>query len=474
MPPIDSVLQLLVQQDGTELRLASERRPRMFKGDAELPLTMPATSTERIRFLLDDLWSNHAPQLDNGGRVTLTYEHAELGPFALDLACDGGVVVASFRRDAGAPPSTASLAASAAGTERPSDAGLPAALHTLLAHAAARGASDVHLGARGSVVLRVDGGLEPMPDARGIDVTMLATGPSQVAALAAGDSVDRALEVPGIGRIRVHLYASNDGLSAAIRLLRRHAPTVAELQLPAQLAPLAELPHGLIIACGPTGSGKSTTLAALAQEALQSRPRLLVTLEDPIEYVIRPGRGLVRQREVGTHVRDFASGLRDALREDPDLLLVGEMRDPETITLALTAAETGHLVLASLHSRTAASAIERIVDTYPPERQRQIRVQVADSLRAVIAQRLLVDASGGGRVPAVEVLRVTYAVANLIREGRTAQIVSAQQAGGPEGMLVLERHLAELVTAGRIRPETAAAAANDPAILAQYGSRTGG
>jgi twitching motility protein PilT len=203
---------------------------------------------------------------------------------------------------------------------------------------------------------------------------------------------------------------------------------------------------------------------------LQVRAQVLVTLEDPIEYLLRPMHpaALVRQREVGAHVRDFATGLRDALREDPDVLLIGEMRDAETISLALTAAETGHLVFASLHSRTAASAVERIVDTYPAERQRQIRVQLADALRVVIAQRLLPTASGDGRVPAVELLRVTYGVGNLIREGRTAQIVNQLQAGGNDGMLVLERHLTELVRAGRIGREVALAAANDAATLADY------
>ena len=167
-------------------------------------------------------------------------------------------------------------------------------------------------------------------------------------------------------------------------------------------------------------------------------------------------------------MRDFATGLRDALREDPDVLLVGEMRDPETISLALTAAETGHLVFATLHSRTAASAVERIVDTYPAERQRQIRVQLADSLRAVIAQRLIPGTDGSGRVVAVELLRITHGVANLIREGRTAQIVNALQGGGEDGMQVLERHLAELVRAKRIRREAALAAANDAAALRDY------
>jgi twitching motility protein PilT len=176
----------------------------------------------------------------------------------------------------------------------------------------------------------------------------------------------------------------------------------------------------------------------------------------------------VRQREIGREVSDFATGLRDALREDPDILLIGEMRDTETIGLALTAAETGHLVLTSLHSRTSASAVERIVDTYPPERQRQIRVQLADSLRAVISQRLLPRADGNGRVPAVEFLRVTFGVANLIREGKTPQILSAVQSGGDEGMVPLERSLADLVRAQVVRPEAARSVASDLKALDDY------
>src|SRR5262249_47652897 len=243
-----------------------------------------------------------------------------------------------------------------------------------------------------------------------------------------------------------------------------------ELGLPAVVQSLVGLPNGLVIACGPTGSGKSTTLAALARQALAPRARVLITLEDPIEYRIPAGceGGLVRQREIGREVSDFATGLRDALREDPDILLIGEMRDAETIGLALTAAETGHLVLTSLHSRTSASAVERIVDTYPPERQRQIRVQLADSLRAVISQRLLPRADGKGRVPAVEFLRVNFGVANLIREGKTPQILSAVQSGGDEGMVPLERSLADLVRAQIVRAEAARSVVSDLKALDDY------
>lgn len=455
MSAIDSLLRLLLQQDGTELRLATDQRPRMLRDEVELPLTMPAMSSEAIRALLGDLWSDNAAGLAAEGKARVAYGSPELGSFAVDLAqaADGGITVALRR---GARTGRA---------ESPADAPLRA----LLAEVVARGGSDLHLGAGRPPIARIDGELHELGSEPSFDVAALLGGDGDIARLKAGVSVDRAIDVAAIGRVRVNVYASAGGLGAAVRILARRAPELAALGLPAPLAELVSLPHGLVIACGPTGSGKSTTLAALIQHALRARPRLLVTLEDPMEYLIEPhGPGIVRQREVGTHVRDFATGLRDALREDPDILLVGEMRDPETISLALTAAETGHLVFASLHSRTAISAVERIVDTYPPERQRQIRVQLADSLRAVLAQRLLPRADGAGRLPAAELLRVNYAVANLVREGRTAQIVNALQGGSAAGMLVLERHLAELVRAGRVTRDTALAAANDPAALADY------
>ncbi len=487
---IDSLLKILVQQGGTELRLASDRRPQMFKEDAELPLTIPATSTERIRELLDDLWTSHAAALRRRGEVSLTYSTTELGNFVLMLVQpDESTLEVRFRRDGNEirEPDEAArsdrrgdglIGATARGIEetsagslwRAGSGALPAALVALLARAVSQGASDIHLSPQGAPIVRINGALQTFEGAPGFDATALLGGQEQLEHVQAGGSVDRAFDVPALGRVRVNVYATEEGLCAAVRILRREAPTLADLNLPPQLESLIDLPHGLVVACGPTGCGKSTTLAALVQHALRARPQVLVTLEDPIEYLIRPMRasGLVRQREVGTHVRDFATGLRDALREDPDILLVGEMRDPETISLALTAAETGHLVFASLHSRTAPSAVERIIDTYAPERQRQIRVQLADSLRAVISQRLIPTADGAGRVPAVELLRVTHGVANMIREGRTAQIVNALQAGGNEGMLVLERSLTDLVRANRIRRETALAVANDSAGLGEY------
>ncbi len=196
---------------------------------------------------------------------------------------------------------------------------------------------------------------------------------------------------------------------------------------------------------------------------------MLLTLEDPIEYELAPGaKGIVRQRQIGRDVKDFATGLRDGLREDPDVLLIGEMRDAETVSLALTAAETGHLVLASLHSRSAASAVDRIIDTYPPDQKPQIRTQLADALRVVVSQRLIPRSSGDGRVVALEVLRASYAVAGAIRDAKSSNLQSAMQSGKKEGMIPLERCLADLVQKRQITIESARAVANDPAALTQY------
>jgi twitching motility protein PilT len=268
------------------------------------------------------------------------------------------------------------------------------------------------------------------------------------------------------------VYPSASGPVAAVRLLPRTPPSFASLNMPLAFDDLIDLPYGLVVICGPAGAGKSTTLAALAQDALRRRPMLMVTLEDPIEYgLTASSTSIVRRRQIGRDVRDFATGLRDALRADPEVLLLGEIRDPESIALALTAAETGHLVITSMHSGSAASAIERIVDSCPPGRQQQIRLQLADCLRAVVAQRLLNRAHGEGRIPAIELLRVTRAVGSLIREGKTAQFATVLQSSRREGMISLERCLADRVQAGEIREEDAYAEANDPESLSIFLAR---
>jgi twitching motility protein PilT len=485
MARVDSILSILLHQGANELRLGTDREPRLLANGAAKRLSIPVTPEETLRELLGEILDPEREQaLRTRGRLDVSYEAAGLGAFQVRLAvrAEGGFD-AVFVRDA--PGATPAAPQRPARTPAVPDAQERAAPHApdshaaphdlspgladLIATASAMHASDIHLMEGQPAVARVDGRLRSLGDAP-VDLTsMLSLPRERQDVMARSLSVDAALELPGGPRVRLHAFRTAQGLAAAIRLLPASAPSLASLNIPVPLHDLVQLPHGLVLICGATGSGKSSTLAALAQEAMQRRSIALVTLEDPIEHsLVAPEGSLVRCREVGRDVRDFASGLRDALREDPDVILVGEMRDPETIGLALTAAETGHLVLSSLHSRSAASVIERIVDTYAPARQQQIRVQLADALRAVVSQRLLPRARGAGRIPAVEVLRVNHAVAAMVREGRTAQIATVLQSGRRDGMIALERCLADRVQAGEIRLEDARPAANDVEALAMY------
>jgi twitching motility protein PilT len=343
-------------------------------------------------------------------------------------------------------------------------------LNDLARSAAAISASDLHLAQGEPPRARVDGKLTALSQTPVADLPkLLDLDEATREQLTRSGSVDFAMELPKVGRMRVHVYRTDRGFAAALRLLPRAAPSFSELNMPIAFDDLVDLPHGLVLVCGAAGAGKSTTLAALAQELLRRRSVVLVTLEDPIEYTLTPyAHSIVRRRQIGRDVRDFAAGLRDALRADPEVLLVGEMRDAESIALALTAAETGHLVLASLHSGSAGSAIERIVDAYPSTHKEQIRAQLSEALRAIVVQRLLPRAHGTGRIPAVEVLRVTRAVASLIREGKTAQLPTVLQSSRREGMLSLERSLADRVHAGEVQLSAASAAANDPEALMTY------
>ncbi len=343
-------------------------------------------------------------------------------------------------------------------------------LQELLALAAEQEASDIHLSAGLAPRFRVHGELlalhAPPLSAEAVQAAVceLLTPPQQRTWTQEGD-VDAACELPGLGRFRLNAFHHARGPGAVLRRIAPHVPSLAALGAPALLAEWALRPRGLVLVTGPTGSGKSSTLAAMLGHLNAERAGHVVTLEDPIEFTHPPGRCLIHQRELGLHTRSAARALRAALREDPDVILLGELRNLETMRLALTAAEAGHLVLATLHTASAAQAVDRMVDVFPTGDKPLIRSMLAESLVGVVAQALL-PARGGGQVAAFELLQATPAVRHLIREGKTAQLTSAMQTGAAQGMQTLDQALAALVRSQRVIPEAARRLARSPDNLA--------
>ena len=280
-----------------------------------------------------------------------------------------------------------------------------------------------------------------------------------------GKDLDVGVMLPDGLRIRANVYHQRNNLAASIRILQQNIPTFDKLGLPAAIRQMAETPRGLVLVTGPTGSGKSTTLASVVNYINMNSARHIMTIEDPIEYVYPHNKAMIHQREVGKDVTSFATALRSALREDPDIILVGEMRDFETISAAITAAETGHLVLSTLHTTSAAQTVERIIDATPLEGQDQIRTQFSNVIRGVITQCLLPAADGNGRVVATEIMVANAAIGNLIREKKTIQIPSSIQGGRAQGMHLLNDDLASLVHREKITKEEAMKVSNDPASL---------
>ncbi|MDH0302696.1 MULTISPECIES: PilT/PilU family type 4a pilus ATPase [unclassified Pseudomonas] len=324
----------------------------------------------------------------------------------------------------------------------------------LLARAVAAGASDLHLAAGEPPLLRKDGELERM-ELPALAPVLLEHGlarlldEGQRLQWASGDELDLALVLPELGRFRLSLFRQHNGPGASARLIPARVPSLDELDLHDVFHIIARHRDGLVLVGGPTGSGKSSTLAALLDQINRERAVHVVTLEDPIEFIHQGRRSLINQREIGRDSRDFAQGLRSALRQDPDVIMVGELRDLESIRLALRAAETGHLVLATVHTRSAVNSIDRLVEVFAAEEKALVRTMLAESLRLVVAQ-VLVRRVGGGRVAAREVLVATPAVRNLIREGRMAQVCSLMQAGAALGMRTMEGAMQTLRAQGVI------------------------
>jgi len=348
------------------------------------------------------------------------------------------------------------------------------ALDRLLAVCAAEGATDLHLSADVVPRLRIDGvlrrfeGVSPL-EAEGLEA--MARGlmdDRQWSVFRDEQSLDLSRTGPDGSRFRIHAYLERGGVAFAIRRLEDAFRPLEEWSLPGELAQLASLRDGLVLVTGPTGSGKTTTLATLLHMINRDRACHIVTIEDPIEYLHESLAGFVHQRELYTNVPSFANAVRAAMREDPDVILVGEMRDVDTMRAAITAAETGHLVFSTLHTGDAVGSVERMIGVFPADEQRSIRQQVSLVLRQVVTQRLVPRRNDGGVVPVVEILKVTSAVSNLVRTARSEQIYSVMEGSGGIGMRTLEQELAELVSKGVVARSDARRVAHHPEALEQW------
>lgn len=346
-------------------------------------------------------------------------------------------------------------------------------LDELLRFAVEKGASDVHITVGVPPIFRINGQLVKIND---IERLMPDDTQEIVESVMHGDiwntykkkgEVDFSYAVQGIGRFRVNIYNQRGSASMALRTVPLRVPTIDDLKLPDTLRKLADNKRGLILVTGPTGSGKSTTLAAMIDHINKTRSAHVLTLEDPIEYLHRHDKSIVNQREIGLDSETYANALRASLRQDPDVILIGEMRDLETISTAITAAETGHLVLSTLHTTGAVATVDRIVDVFPPNQQEQVRVQLASVLQGVVSQQLLKRADDNGRVAALEILLCNSAIRNHIREGKSHQIMSSIQTGRKVGMIAMDAYLAELYKKNLITHDDALSFAMDRDFLSR-------
>ncbi|HEY7280139.1 MAG TPA: type IV pilus twitching motility protein PilT [Actinomycetota bacterium] len=353
------------------------------------------------------------------------------------------------------------------GHAAPPDVPIPELLDVVLQ----RQASDLHLTVGTQPMIRMHGHLErldqyPVLTQQGLRAMIYAILPQRRREQFEQElELDMSYSLPGRARFRVNVYFQRDSMGAAFRLIPYEIKTVESLGLPPVVTELARYPRGFVVVTGPTGSGKSTTLASLVDIVNVERRAHIMTVEDPIEFLHNHKNSIVNQREVGSDTHGFAPALKHVLRQDPDVILVGEMRDLETIQTAITAAETGHLVFATLHTQDAPQTIDRIIDVFPPHQQQQVRVQLSTTLQGVVTQQLLQTADGQGRVVASEILIANSAVRNLIREGKVHQIYSVMQAGGRFGMRTMDASLAELVRSGRITNQLAMERSHDPEEL---------
>ena len=448
----------MVQHGAEALCLGAGQPVRLSRGGQLQPVTKDVLTEIQITALLREIAPpTVAAQVGSGSRLNFDYA-SPVGPIEVSLAPEDGGSSATLRPAGG----TVAAPAETAGAVRSSGTSNPEArseMERLLRRLVEAGGSDLHLRSDAIPQLRKDGGLlrldEPALSGERMEQLLRSIMSNDEWDDYLNDNdKDFAWEIAGVARFRCNAGRDRYGPMAVFRQIPSEIRTVEDLGLSREIQALCHLNRGLVVVTGPTGSGKSTTLAAMVDLINRSRSDHLITIEDPIEFVHQSKRCLVTQRQVGIHTKSFKAALRAALREDPDVVLVGEMRDLETISIAIETAETGHLVLGTLHTTTAASTLDRIIDQFPSDRQPQIRVMLSESLRGVVAQ-VLCKKVGGGRVAAREVLLSIPAVSNLIREGKTFQIPSIIQTNRKLGMVTLNDALLELVEAGSVEPKEA-------------------
>jgi twitching motility protein PilT len=466
------------------LVLVDGNRPAFRFGQELQPVSKQQLSEAQITALLAEL----SDQIQPGAAIAPTgrfdYQSPDGPAFVCHIENGGAGFRAALRRHVDSAPASPAIA-DAAGLAAPSpdpvqaEPGTTAAaavsaaprpgepeINALLRQMVELGASDLHMSADETPMVRVDGDMTRLPDVPAI-------GPDKTRELLSAilpdknreeyestNGADFADEIEGVARFRANIFTDRKGTGAVFRTIPSEVLTAADLNLPQATLDLCQLTKGLVLVTGPTGSGKSTTLAAMVDHVNRERSDHIITIEDPIEFVHQNQKCLVNQREVHNHTDGFKKALRAALREDPDIVLVGEMRDLETIAIAIETAETGHLVFGTLHTTSACSTVDRIIDQFPADRQAQIRMMLSESLKGVISQTLL-KRVGGGRVAALEILVVTSAISNLIREGKTFQIPSLMQTGKKHGMQMMNDALLELIRQKLVDPEEACRKAID-------------
>jgi twitching motility protein PilT len=486
---VDNLLRILAGQRGQELRLEVGEPARMFTDAGMFEMTPNPLSKQDLGTAITPVLTDTVRRLiPVQPRVEFDYDCVGVGPFRGLIVRNGSDLSVSFRpakaipaappRPAappqGAPPprtETAPLPYSGksvppVATPPPSATRTTPAIERLFRAMCAAGASDLHLSVSVPPMIRKDGQMTPLEEGAPLTADAIETLLWEIMPeknreeFTRRHDTDFAYEVLDLARFRVNVFLDRKGMGAVFRVIPNKILTAEDLGLSQHILKLCQLQKGLVLVTGPTGSGKSTTLCALIDYVNRTRSDHIITIEDPIEFVHENRKCLINQREVHNHTDSFKSALRAALREDPDILLVGEMRDLETISIAIETAETGHLVFGTLHTTTAASTVDRIIDQFPTDRQSQIRVMLSESLRGVIAQTLL-KKKGGGRVAALEVLVVNPAISNLIREGKTFQIPSMMQTGRGLGMMSLNDSLLDLVKRDLVAPEEAYSKAVD-------------